>query len=103
MTMTLEQAVEVIDTDSISMRAHVYPAWQVIKAHLSAQAKVQVTLSDEMVARYVSAVNDHLGRMTESDWEIERLDPSSSISRVARIGLCAVIDFINSGGKNEYH
>lgn len=52
---------------------------------------VPVEPTKAMVSSYVSAVNEHLGAMTEKDWEIERFDPNASIHRVARIGITAML------------
>jgi hypothetical protein len=54
-------------------------------------------VTDEMVAAYVSAVNDHLGNMTEAEWQADRLDKHAHLARVARIGLTAVVHLLPSG------
>jgi hypothetical protein len=53
-------------------------------------------VTDEMVAAYVSAVNEHLGNMTEAEWQADRLDKHAHLARVARIGLTAVVHLLPS-------
>lgn len=49
-------------------------------------------VSEEMVAAYVAAVNEHLGNMTENEWQADRLDKHAHLARVARIGLTAALE-----------
>jgi hypothetical protein len=54
-------------------------------------------VSDEMVDAYVSAVNAHLGAMTNAEWEHDRRNKHEHLKRVARIGLTAALtEYIKS-------
>jgi len=52
---------------------------------------VREGVSDEMVDAYVNAVNEHLGSLSEDDWESDRKDKHAHLRRVARIGLIAAM------------
>lgn len=59
---------------------------------LSAHPARSGVVSEEMVAAYVAAVNEHLGNMTENEWQADRLDKHAHLARVARIGLTAALE-----------
>lgn len=77
--------------DSRSFTPTVASHLNVCADELAAILNEEVEVSDAMVERYVTAVNEHLGSLTAKDWEIERFDPVASIARVARIGLTAAL------------
>lgn len=48
-------------------------------------------VDDDMVQRYVDAVNIHLGNLTADEWAADYANVEESIKRVARIGLTAAL------------
>jgi hypothetical protein len=48
-------------------------------------------VDDAMVERYVNAVDDYLGGMSELQWQRERRDKHASLRRTARVGLTAAL------------
>jgi hypothetical protein len=67
----------------------------IVRAYLSILDAKGVT--DAMVAIHVTAVNEHLGSMTEAEWQADRRDKHAHLARVARIGLEAVAHLLPSG------
>lgn len=63
-------------------------------AQYEQQAEWPSDAVDVMADAYVSAVNEFLGNMTESEWEADRRDKHAHLAKVARVGMRAALQSI---------